>query len=430
MTVHYVNGPSALHRRLGCPGSAAMEANCPDSDSVDSRRGTAGHDLAAQCLLDPTMHPAAAIGRAMSNGVAIDAGLAGDVNTYVQYCRALPTVFAIVETGVSPGWAKGDGTLDFGALLTTGEAIIVDAKFGWQPVAAENNPQLMAYMIGFLRVLSAEGHAPTSFKGVIVQPALGVIDEWRIPYERLVAFYTEANDGVALCASALAQAPEGEEYESDAFRKWSAEWLRPSPKACEWCRAKAVCPPAARFVQDKVGMLFPDMTKAVAASAPALTGDHEAALGAKLDAIGYIESWVKAVEAEGMRRALAGMPPVGAAGPYKVTRGRAGNRAWKDTDGVRKLLKGMRLKDDQINKTELISPTAAEDLLKAENPKLFERRWKKLEENINRSEGGLHLAPADDKRPAVLLTAPDAAFPDVSAPTPTAEPMMAPLLLW
>lgn len=47
METHDLYGPSSIDRRLGCPGSAALEAKCPPSDSDDALEGTRLHHLVA-----------------------------------------------------------------------------------------------------------------------------------------------------------------------------------------------------------------------------------------------------------------------------------------------------------------------------------------------------------------------------------------------
>ena len=61
--------------------------------------------------------------------------------------------------------------------------------------------------------------------------------------------------------------------------------------------------------------------------------------------------------------------------------------------------KSFRLRDDEMYVRKLISPTAAEKLLK-DTPK----RWKRVEDLLTRSEGKPSVAPAADKRPALAVS--------------------------
>lgn len=59
-------------------------------------------------------------------------------------------------------------------------------------------------------------------------------------------------------------------------------------------------------------------------------------------------------------------------------------------------MKSMRLKQDEMYERKLISPTAAEKVLK-QNP----AKWDKLQKLITRNPGKPSVAPAADKRPAL-----------------------------
>jgi hypothetical protein len=125
----------------------------------------------------------------------------------------------------------------------------------------------------------------------------------------------------------------------------------------------------------------------------ALAEDH---LAVCMDAVDLVEGWCKAVRAEVERRMLAGTPVPG----YKLVEGRAGARAWADPAEAEKLLKSFRLKQDEMYDFTLISPTTAEKVLAQASPK----RWAKAQALIRRSDGKPSVAPASDKRPALVIT--------------------------
>jgi hypothetical protein len=108
--------------------------------------------------------------------------------------------------------------------------------------------------------------------------------------------------------------------------------------------------------------------------------------------VGLVEDWCRAVRAEVERRLLAGKDVEG----FKLVTGKKGNRQWADGPTVENLFKSFRLKQNEMYKFDLISPTAAEKLLK-DNPK----RWSKVQEHITQSDGKPSVAPASDKRPAL-----------------------------
>ena len=81
----------------------------------------------------------------------------------------------------------------------------------------------------------------------------------------------------------------------------------------------------------------------------------------------------------------------------KVVRGKKGNRAWDNAEEVEAELKAMRVKQDQMYKFSLLSPSALEKTLADKMP----RNWKKLAARITQSEGSLTVAADSDPRQAV-----------------------------
>lgn len=121
-------------------------------------------------------------------------------------------------------------------------------------------------------------------------------------------------------------------------------------------------------------------------------------LGLLGEAIDLVEGWAKAVRAELERRMLAGGEVPG----FKLVKGREGIRKFADPAEAEKVMKSMRLKQDVMYDWTLISPTTAEKL--AADGIIGKKQWPKLQALITRSEAGLSVAPAADKRPAVVLT--------------------------
>jgi len=121
-------------------------------------------------------------------------------------------------------------------------------------------------------------------------------------------------------------------------------------------------------------------------------------LGLLGEAIDLVEGWAKAVRAELERRMLAGGEVPG----FKLVKGREGIRKFADAAEAEKMMKSMRLKQDVMYDWTLISPTTAEKL--HADGIIGKKQWPKLQALIVRSEAGLSVAPAADKRPAVAIT--------------------------
>lgn len=119
-------------------------------------------------------------------------------------------------------------------------------------------------------------------------------------------------------------------------------------------------------------------------------------LAVLMESVDLIEGWCKAVRAEVERRLLAGTAVPG----YKLVQGRQGNRAWSDVEAAEALMKTFRLKREEMYDFVLISPTTADKLAASEA--IGKKQWPKLEALITRADGKPSVAPASDKRPALL----------------------------
>lgn len=147
----------------------------------------------------------------------------------------------------------------------------------------------------------------------------------------------------------------------------------------------------ARFTVKK-----PSIRPSLEAATDNLVDAEDERLATLMDAADMIEGFAKAVRAEVERRLLAGKFTDAR---YKLVEGRQGARSWISEEEAEAMLKGMRLKVDQMYDFKLISPTTAEKVLKDANP----RKWTKLQPMIGRSDGKPSVAPASDKRPALNL---------------------------
>jgi hypothetical protein len=280
------------------------------------------------------------------------------------------------------------GTAD--AIVLAGKVLQVhDLKFGrGVRVDAERNEQLMLYALGALSMLDLLGEIERVVM-VIHQPRLDHVSEWECSADELREWASTARDAAATAVACFASA------------EIMTETLNPGEKQCRWCRAKATCPALAAKVQQDIGAEFavladPKRTDPVT-KAPGQMVEPD--LAAAMAAIPLIEGWCKAVLAEGERRLLAGVPVAG----FKLVEGRRGSRKWFDAADAEAALKAMRLKHDEMYDYSVISPTTAEKLVKAGS--LGARQWTKLQALITQAEGRPSVAPASDKRPAIVVDA-------------------------
>jgi hypothetical protein len=379
--IHAKLSPSSAARWMTCPGSVILCEGLEDRSSKAADEGTMMHLVASECLAQNL--------DAAADFESLTPEQAQSVQTYVDNVRAIVAAtggILLVEQSLPIDHMTGEegatGTAD-AVILTPDEFIVIDAKFGRGVVVdVVENAQLMMYAHAAY-VEFGHAYSPTRVRMIVDQPRLGALSEWTISVPELEGFAHKVQRTT-----------------------WAIglhdETLNPSPKACQWCRAKATCPAIREQVLADFDVVVPE------------TAD-DADLGRVMTNASLIEAWVKAVRAEVERRLLAGESVRG----YKLVQGKRGNRAWGDPAVAEEALKKMRIKHDQMYNYSLASPTNIEWVFKQGD--LGPRQWAKVQELITQAEGRPSVAPETDKRPALVTSAAASDFDDVTTPTPQGE---------
>lgn len=426
MTAHAKLSPSSAHRWMKCPGSIALESECKDTSSKFADEGTAAHFLASECL-ESGNTPSNYIGHTivvdkgattwldvdesdLSDGVAtfeVDAAMAEHVGTYVENVRDYASgnelmIEERVEFSDVIGVADSFGTSD--AIIITSdyaEIQVHDLKYGmgvevdaYYDVDGEiiPNEQMALYALGAIERYSLVSDFER-VRLVIHQPRRSHLSEMVFTLDQIVAFGQQAKAAAKIVVHNVL-AHDGGTPDADLD-------LHPGEKQCHFCKAKATCPALRSHVIATVTDDFEDLTQPlepkVQAGIERIKSSDNSHLANCRNAVDLIEDWCSAVRAKTEAELLQGR----AVGDYKLVVGRKGARKWVDAAAAEAMLKGMRLKVEQMYDLSLISPTTTEALHKS--GAIGTRQWPKLQALITQNDGKPTVAAGSDKRAAIVV---------------------------
>lgn len=418
--------PSGAHRWMHCPGSVVLEDGLTDDGNEYSDEGTCAHAIAAACLVTgkkATELVGQRVVVAPHRTYEFRADMAPPVQKYVDDVRGYEVSDVPTEPGVYSDKNEMHVEIDVPIDHLTGEeeatgrsdVVIItrdqneiqghDLKFGMGVrVEAFLNEQEMMYLLGALKKYDVMGEFKRA-RIVIHQPRLNSISEWDCTIEELLAF----GEKVKVAAKRA----------TDMLNKVIPIELVPGEDQCRFCKAKATCPALARKVVETVGADFEVLathTKPKAAAEELVATSSHTMLRDKFKSLGLLEDFIKAVRAKVEAELFANnnSPEIIAALDVKLVEGRLGNRAWADAAAVEAAMKSFRLKQDEMYEFSLISPTTAEKLAPKydkdgalvpgqDKTPIKDGQWKKLQPLIKRSPGQPSVAPASDKRPALVV---------------------------
>lgn len=373
---HAAISPSSYARIRKCTASVALSASAPpEAASPYADAGSAAHKLLEVCLqegLDTFELGGVGNVRVKGRDVPVDHAMLDDVAFCLDWIRCsgvldgrqlecevvIPISFAEQYLG-RPIYGHAD------VLARPIPVVVVDAKFGYNPVPA-SSPQNGLYILGAVLAetkgdLDREGLAGTS---VILQPSAGAPDR----HEWTFAALRELRDEVI-----------------DVCRKVRRkQWEYAHGEWCRFCPALAVCPHLAAVARDSA------LAKVV--PTPELVASGEMSAG-ELDAL--LELW-DVLELKGKQlNAMAEdyLRYGGRLKTRKLVRKRTVRRWRADKDAE------FELKAAGINPytdPQLISPAEAERRL----PPAKQHIVKQLSE---KPEGELTIAKAGDKGEAVVV---------------------------
>lgn len=400
MGKHAILSPSSADRWMTCPGSVILSLDIPPTTSEAAEEGTNYHDLAAVCL-NQGKDASEFVGQPFEDETLVTEDNADYLQVYLDQVRELAAQggHLLVEQSLPisqiTGEKDAEGTTDC-AIIREDEVVIDDLKFGrGVAVKAEGNRQTRIYAISVL-----DKHelwdSVKRVRIIICQPRImsGVTEEV-VSVDELRLF----RDEVAAAAKPIIRALPNRDPLP----------LHPSEKACRFCPAKATCPELTKVVETALSEGFENLDEPIVARTGEIIDTAADRLGKAGKTADLCEIYMRGVRSKIESTLLAGDPVTG----FKLVQGRKGNRQWKDEDLVESMMKKKwRMKRDDMYKSTLISPSAAEKTLGKTHP----TRWKDLTELVKQSEGSISVAPTDDPRPAIVREERAAGFADESLP--------------
>ena len=390
---HALLAPSASARWTRCPASAYWTARAPAGESsVHAKEGTWAHLLAERLLNSEEGFTDSEIAEIVKSGFD-PADFETPVRAYVDYVASLPGN-RMIEQALFVGAVTGEkgavGTADAVVISDDGCLNICDLKFGkGVRVDADHNTQLIIYAGAFIAEF---GWLYGEFKKIvlhIIQPRLDHISTWEISPAELNAEIEKIKFAAARCLALI-----GDHDAPDAPEDYA-----PCEAACRWCPFSGRCGALARFSLSAAGLDLPSALR------PKLDGT---AIADILNKSELIKKWLDSVAETACASLLAGENIPG----YKVVCGRPGNREWIDADKAEKMMKGWKIPAEARYVKKLITPTAAEKLLKMKT--LTEEQWGELSALVSRSPGKPTITTSDDKRPSIGGKPAADAYPDES----------------
>ena len=364
--------PSAANRRIHCPPSLLLEEQFEEGESIYAAEGTAGHSLAEHLIRKHlkmrTKRPTSdyytdELVEAVDQYVSF---VIGEIEAAKQECKT--PVFMVEQRVDASEYVEGCyGTADM-VIVTDKIVHIIDLKLGkGVEVHAEENPQLMIYGLGVLRMAESLYDIET-VRMTIFQPRLNNSSTWDVSPDYLKRW------GEEVLRPAGAQALIG------AGEFSAGSW-------CRFCRARIQCRARAEAFLKLAQKEF---------SQPALLSDEEIAdIISKAD---EIAKWASDVYAYAQDQAINN----GKHWPgSKVVEGRSARKYTNEQDVVDAAICAGYT---DIYKKTLIGITEMERLMGKDQFREI------LGHLVYKPAGKLTLVPESDRRDAVCTDTAKAEF--------------------
>lgn len=374
-------GPSSLARALNCAGSVNFIDALDDDDGAGpiADEGTILHSFAEDCL-NKNLDPFDLVGEErVYNGYPYEL-TEDDADGILDGLDIIDDIPGklLVEKRVDLGrWMPEQfGTSDVG-IIGKKRITVFDWKFGYKPVSPVENPQAMAYALGFWDTYARDSDV-TDFRLIIHQPRVpGGGGVWDTDLDTLLDF-------------------------GKKLKHLSKEAADPNAPRCagDWCDSSycpgvknRICPEYDKFNLDMIVRDFDELDDAIEHDMPMrmtplglLTPERRTFL---FKHTSMITKYLERLKSEILDDAIKGRPTPG----LKAVEGNRPARKWKDAKEAEGTLKRV-LPEEEVFNYKIITPTQAEKILS-------ERAYLKLIKHIDMGEKKPTLVPVDDARPAI-----------------------------
>ena len=361
-------GPSASGRWSVCTASPAFiveqAEHLPEDKSVFADEGSVAHLLASKLLTNEDTGP---VGEEMMK----------HVRTYVDHVsQRKGTGTLLVEQPVGLFYLPHRNGIVDAAVLEPNKVQIFDLKYGQGvSVEAEGNTQMAIYAESLIQSWEqiTEFAPDLQVEMTIVQPRdrnnPEAVRTWSLSRQELAALTADLK-----AKAEIALSGKGE--------------FVPDDKACQFCAAKGLC---AAYAKRGLVALPPEARIINLPNPGALSRDQRVQV---LKAKKVLVQWLEAVENQEVADLMGGADPAG----LKLVEGKT-NRQWRDADAAQRLLSNHLSMDEMRPRSDLLSPAAAERLLKG--TELSTKFRNKLTSLITKPEGKPTLVLEDDPRPSL-----------------------------
>lgn len=361
---HALLSASSAARWLACPPSAVAAEAYPQQDTAYTREGTLAHEV-AEIIARASLDGSGWLDAVNAKGEDVTREMVDCAQAYADYIQEQvksPDAVVLLEQRVdfSPWVPEGFGTCD--CIIIQGDTLtIIDYKYGQGvAVSAIDNPQMKLY-------------------------ALGAINDYGIAYDVAKAethIFQPRIDNISADALTVAEltAWAEKDVKPTAEKAFKGKGTHTPGAHCTFCPHAGRCKALTKICTEYVS------THGLRVAVPVLA-PHEVAEVLKMEPL--VSLWLKRVKDQALTTLLDGGEIPG----YKVVAGR-GSRSWADDLEAGQALVAAGYSNDQITKTELLSPAAMEKALGKKTVAEL------VGGHILTTTGSPTIAPVTDKRPA------------------------------